>query len=32
MKEKRDIVNIGQEFELIDWDIRYGYDENNRDI
>ena len=28
---KRDIVNIGQEFELIDWDIRYGYDENNRD-
>ena len=28
---KRDLVNIGQEFELIDWDIRYGYDENNRD-
>ena len=28
---KRDIVNIGQKFELIDWDIRYGYDENNRD-
>ncbi len=28
---KRDIVNIGQEFELIDWDIRYRYDENNRD-
>ena len=21
---KRDIVNIGQKFELIDWDIRYG--------
>ena len=27
---KRDLVNIGQEFELIDWDIRYGYDENDR--
>ena len=29
--KKRDIAYIGQEFELIDWDIRYGYDENNRD-
>ena len=29
--KRRDIAYIGQEFELIDWDVRYGYDENNRD-